>query len=299
MTRRLVIPKVRCGAHSKRTQERCRKWAVPGTTVCHKHGGNAEQVVRKAMERQTLATLMQQDARHPWEVVLDATHVADSLMREAKLALDSGQPLTPDQLARLVESTKLAHHMARTAIDSRAHEHLATQVERQEAFEGKIVGDALGHVVQALAAGLGLDQHRRRQLTTWAIKAAQAVLDVIDEKNAEPDLPPWPLHDVTFVVYERPEHPERPALPAAQMSSTASWMPTGTDAPATGDGTPQDDDGTRQDASDAATAPDVPNAPVDAEIVDDEPKPTTWSPGGLPNAWGRGEGGPMSRRLFE
>lgn len=40
-----------CEATAKSTGERCKKDAIPGTNVCHVHGGNAPQVQAKAQER--------------------------------------------------------------------------------------------------------------------------------------------------------------------------------------------------------------------------------------------------------
>jgi ADP-ribose pyrophosphatase YjhB (NUDIX family) len=45
---------MRCTATSKYTGEQCKKWAVPGTTVCHMHGVTSNGA-RKAEERVTLA----------------------------------------------------------------------------------------------------------------------------------------------------------------------------------------------------------------------------------------------------
>ncbi len=44
-------PRVRCSAHSSRTGEPCRRWAVRGAEVCATHGGRAPQVKRCARER--------------------------------------------------------------------------------------------------------------------------------------------------------------------------------------------------------------------------------------------------------
>jgi hypothetical protein len=44
-----------CSARAKSTGERCRCSAIRGGTVCHKHGGSAPQVKRKARERILLA----------------------------------------------------------------------------------------------------------------------------------------------------------------------------------------------------------------------------------------------------
>lgn len=48
----------RCTAHSSRTGEQCRKWAVLGTEpgVCATHGASAPQVKRKARERVEMAS---------------------------------------------------------------------------------------------------------------------------------------------------------------------------------------------------------------------------------------------------
>jgi hypothetical protein len=44
-------PAVRCKAHSARTGEPCRKFAVKGAVVCTVHGGSAGQVKRAAQRR--------------------------------------------------------------------------------------------------------------------------------------------------------------------------------------------------------------------------------------------------------
>lgn len=41
----------RCTATSKRTGRQCESWAMHGSTVCHKHGGNARQVRAAAQRR--------------------------------------------------------------------------------------------------------------------------------------------------------------------------------------------------------------------------------------------------------
>lgn len=42
---------VKCRAHSARTKEPCKKWAIKGAFVCRTHGGAAPQVKRKARRR--------------------------------------------------------------------------------------------------------------------------------------------------------------------------------------------------------------------------------------------------------
>ena len=47
-----VAPRLtRCTAHSARTGNPCRAWAVRGATVCEAHGGMAPQVLRSARAR--------------------------------------------------------------------------------------------------------------------------------------------------------------------------------------------------------------------------------------------------------
>ena len=43
--------KRKCTAHSSRTGKPCQLSAIKGGTVCHKHGGSAPQVKKKAHER--------------------------------------------------------------------------------------------------------------------------------------------------------------------------------------------------------------------------------------------------------
>ena len=49
----------RCRATSKASRQQCKRGSIPGGTVCHKHGGSAPQVKRKAEER--LADLIDPD----------------------------------------------------------------------------------------------------------------------------------------------------------------------------------------------------------------------------------------------
>jgi hypothetical protein len=86
--------------------------------VCWQHGGAAPQVIAKANQRATLAQLLQHDPRPLAEVLLDATHTADVVFRELRLQLAEGGTVTPDQLDRLLERARLAHHLARTTVET-------------------------------------------------------------------------------------------------------------------------------------------------------------------------------------
>jgi hypothetical protein len=50
MNRRTLEP-AKCTGHSSQTGEPCKNWPIRGGTVCHKHGGRAPQVKRKAEQR--------------------------------------------------------------------------------------------------------------------------------------------------------------------------------------------------------------------------------------------------------
>jgi hypothetical protein len=185
------IPAIRCTASAKyRDGQPCRNWAIPGTVVCYVHGAAASQIERKAEVTMTLAQLMNDDPRHPWEVVLDATHVADSLMREAKATLDASGELPLDQLARLVEATKLAHHMASVAITTKAHEQLTTSVQRRLELEGKLVFTAMEGVIDALT--LAIDPRYTEDVRIYLHTAARDRLLATDDGET-PELPPLPF----------------------------------------------------------------------------------------------------------
>ena len=148
MGRKNAIPPIRCHATANRTGESCRRYAKPGTSVCSKHGGTARQVKDKAMEKLTLAELAAGEHRHPWEVVLHATHLGDALMRDAESHLTAGESLTPQQVDRLLDSIRFAHHMAETAIRTKSHEHIANAVR----LKSEEVGEQLAQVVRVTIA---------------------------------------------------------------------------------------------------------------------------------------------------
>lgn len=108
-----------CEATAKSTGERCKKDAIPGTNVCHVHGGNAPQVRKKAQERlnemadQTTAAIQSdiedlqaeyenaddpetklailKELRQNWKIILDRTGHGPTETRE--LTGEDGDPL--------------------------------------------------------------------------------------------------------------------------------------------------------------------------------------------------------------
>jgi hypothetical protein len=176
------LPPTRCTATAKRTGEPCQQWAVVGTVVCWHHNGANGRVKANGDMRITLAQLLAQDPRSPWEVVLDATHTLDCLMRDAKVDLQAGEPVSVDQLDRLINLSQTAHHLAQTAIQTKAAEHIVqTYVDQGNRLAGLIT-----EVVDRLALTV-----------EWRIFALRVVHHLLQleagEQSEEPTPPDDPL----------------------------------------------------------------------------------------------------------
>jgi hypothetical protein len=220
------IPPVQCHAMSKRTGERCRAYAVVGTSVCRWHGVNS--TVRRAAQREvTLAQLMEGDRRHPWEVVLDMTHTLDSITQDFRREVVAGKKVTIDQLDRLIELAQTTHHLATTAITSKAAEKMAVAFERHTEGLGELVGIA----VDAATDRLGLTDPWRAyalQVAAHALRAANGG-DPGDDPQP-PDASEHPLiseRDVrartrrdSEVVSNRPAIEAAPCVPSVDDLAT-------------------------------------------------------------------------------
>jgi hypothetical protein len=224
--RQAGVPSVRCshtvplkdGSGGRR---RCKKWARPGTTVCEMHVGKAAHVLRKADERMTLAQVIQHDARPLGEVLLDATHVADSLMRDLKTqVLAGGEPVDPDLLTRLVEATRLAHHLAETSVRAGVQVELVRQARLSSDLNADAVVRVLARVLDALTAGpraplAPLGHEYLAELRAWLHEVVGLELEALEAcTDADPD--------GGELVTSRPvTHPPSPALPGALPSPAA------------------------------------------------------------------------------
>ena len=89
----------RCTAKSSRSQQRCKKAAILGGTVCATHGGSAPQVKRKALER--LEDLIDPDRALREAAKLAYSNIQDLLDEEGKV-----RPMKewPRELAAAVSS---------------------------------------------------------------------------------------------------------------------------------------------------------------------------------------------------
>jgi len=165
-----------CTATSKRTNERCKNYPAPGGIVCRFHGGATPQARRKAAVRLALRELITDgEQRHPWQVLLDALHVSDSLMREAVVQLGAGEPITPQQLTTLVDAIERASRLAKVTLDARAQEYM----QQHTTVEADLIARVLNAALEA--AGLDPDQEARARA---AMRLELLALDA--EQNEAP-----------------------------------------------------------------------------------------------------------------
>lgn len=143
-----VIPPAQCTATIHRTGKRCTKPANVGSDVCHTHGGNAPQVRAAAEKRVTLAEAMVKGVkRQPWEILEDALHAADLLMREATFELGAKGTVTPALMDKFVAAFERAHRLAKVNLDAGIDQRRLQLAEAQAGQMHKVftrVLDALG-----------------------------------------------------------------------------------------------------------------------------------------------------------
>jgi hypothetical protein len=193
ISRQAGLPPAKCTAKAKRTGRPCLNWCKPGSLVCWQHGGAAPQVQRKANERMILRQLMQGEPRPLVEVILDNVHTADVITRDMKLRLLEGEAVTPQDLDRLLDLTRLSQALAKTALDAGVEIQLVNQAR---ASVGEL-GTILSEVLLAVLHGLPLSPAWREyslavadhQLLTIAQRSGTRVLDV-PEAPLEPPVPP-------------------------------------------------------------------------------------------------------------
>jgi hypothetical protein len=109
---------------------------------------------RSMTEASLLARFMDEDHRHPWEVLLDAVHTHDVMMRvQRELVLAEPEP-TAVQLQELDHRATALVTSSRMAIAERAHEHIALSWDKHLELQGQTMMMAFDAVVTGLTGVL-------------------------------------------------------------------------------------------------------------------------------------------------
>jgi hypothetical protein len=194
-----VYRRVQCRAVS-RSGERCKRWCSPGHLTCVIHGGGSPQARRSARVREALAEVLAADPRRPMrEIMADAVHVADLVMRDKIAELRDAESITPAAAAALTDAALRASALAKAAMDA------GIDVEAEAPAEvGELVVSALSRVGSALLAAWHGPASDYRALESWVLRAVPCAL-----RGGE--LPEAP----------RPWVPRRPVWPDRQIESPA------------------------------------------------------------------------------
>lgn len=152
----------RCTAKSKRSGQRCRSRAVPGSNVCKIHGGGSPQArwaAARRLEEQRIATEIGQlvtelelDPRSPEEAILDAVARMDAAMRVlGARAADAGMDPESPWMRAYMAAVRDTHALAAKVADLRLDERRVLVHEAQ--------ADLLVAFVRDVLADLGFDIH--------------------------------------------------------------------------------------------------------------------------------------------
>jgi hypothetical protein len=181
------IPPVKCSATAKRTGEPCRQFAVVGGTVCYHHGANGH-VMNAAERRVTLAQLRERDPRNPMEIVLDMTHKLDVITEAYQDELLANvEDISDEQVDRLIQLSSTTHHLASTAINTKAHEKIALAFDRHVDVLGQMVNTA----IDAALDKVGLSESWRAY--AFVIGHRALLIATGDDPGPEPQPPDDPI----------------------------------------------------------------------------------------------------------
>lgn len=121
-----------CKAKAKGSGIQCRRNALPGMAVCRIHGGASPNAKAGALRRLALAEAFEKGDRRPaWQILADALHAADTLMLDARMKLQDGEPITVAQLDRFTESLERAQRFAKMFLDAGVDERQTRIAESQ------------------------------------------------------------------------------------------------------------------------------------------------------------------------
>ncbi len=140
-------------------------------------------------EQSLLAQLMAEDRRHPWEVLLDAVHTHDVMMRvQREEVLASANP-TAVMLQELDHRATVVVTSSRMAIAEKAHEHIALSWRQHLELQGKLLMLAFDAVIDGLTRSL--DPRHAEDLRVWMLTVGRE--RVVADDHDPPDLPPLPF----------------------------------------------------------------------------------------------------------
>lgn len=143
---RELMTSVQCDQIARGTGQRCRRFAIKGGRQCLKHGGQLPVVQAKAQRNIDMWDIMRTGTpRHPFEVIRDGLHYADTIMRETLEKLAKEGTLTHEDLTRFSDQFERSCRLAKTMLDAKAQEMYL----RQTRMHGEEIA---GVINRALAA---------------------------------------------------------------------------------------------------------------------------------------------------
>lgn len=196
---RMALPPQKCSARVKhpRSEEhqRCGRYAVPGLTVCKKHGAGTKAAQNKANAVTTLATLLADDPR-PWhEALQDHINTLDAVARQSKVdALKEHEEtgsISTETLSELLNraqtATTVINASERTGILQRA------QAARERTIE--LEARTLAHIVEYVLVGItaaldhiGLSEPDSMALKRWMARRVREAIDSMNERSQVPEM---------------------------------------------------------------------------------------------------------------
>lgn len=170
MRTREIVRSQQCSATSKRSGEQCRRLATKGTHVCMMHGAASARVKTAAAKRVALAeALARGEKRHPWEVLEDALHSADTLMADAMAGVQAGQ-LDAALVDKFVAAIERAHRMAKVNLDAGIDQRKLRLAEAQ--------AGQMHQVFTRVLAQLGLTAEQKARVPELLKREIKGVLEI-------------------------------------------------------------------------------------------------------------------------
>lgn len=178
----------RCRATAKHTGEQCKRFPIPGGTVCRYHGGGAPQTLKAAARRREEEKAAREVARFitpinasPSEALLDLVHwtsgeVAYWRARVEEIAAENPKALTSGLTTATEETDPAGLKTTKRTVESQPHVTYRMLVDAQERLAR--------YAAAALRAGI---EERRVQLAEQqGALIAGAITRILDALNLTP-----------------------------------------------------------------------------------------------------------------